>query len=165
MRKVVKTINQVKNPIGIISKVATTVADGIQGIAQDNNACFINNNLKELREIYNYELDEVFIGWKHLSEIGSEIKSAFIFILPEFITQKNLTFASIYVSGKYLNEEIFIEYGPYKDNGKGPTYCHYYYKYSGGMRFSKITFNYWANNIVDDYIQLTIFEIWQLVNY
>jgi hypothetical protein len=61
MRKVVKTINQVKNPIGIISKVATTVADGIQGIAQDNKTCFINNNLKELREIYNYELDEVFI--------------------------------------------------------------------------------------------------------
>jgi hypothetical protein len=51
-------------------------------------------------------------------------------------------------------KRFLLNIEPYKDNGKGPTYCHYYYKYSGGMRFSKTTFNYWANNIVDDYIKV-----------
>ena len=50
--------------------------------------------------------------------IGSNIKSAFVFLLPEFITQKNINSASIYVSGEYKNQEIFIEYGPYTGNGK-----------------------------------------------
>ena len=154
MRKVLKQVNNPLNVFKGVSKIATTVSDGIQGLAQDYNSFFVNNNYKELNEIYNYKLDEVFIGWKHLSEIGSNIKSAFVFLLPEFITQKNINFASIYVSGEYKNQEIFIEYGPYTGNGKGPTYCHYYYKNAGGMRFSKTTFNYWANNIVDDYIKV-----------
>ena len=51
-------------------------------------------------------------------------------------------------------KRFLLNIEPYKDNGKGPTYCHYYYKYAGGMRFSKTTFNYWANNIVDDYIKV-----------
>ena len=62
--------------------------------------------------------------------------------------------ASIYVSGKYKNQEIFIEFGPYTRCGKGDTYCHYYYNNGGELRFSKTTFNYWRYNIVDDYIKV-----------
>ena len=67
MRKVLKVVNKVSNPLNAITNVATTVSDGIQGLAQDYNSFFVNNNYKELNEIYNYKLDEVFIGWKHLS--------------------------------------------------------------------------------------------------
>ena len=62
--------------------------------------------------------------------------------------------ASIYVSEKYKNQEIFIEFGPYTRCGKEDTYCHYYHNNGGGLRFSKTTFNYWRYNIVDDYIKV-----------
>ena len=63
--------------------------------------------------------------------------------------------ASIFISGQYRDQEIFIEFGPYTSTRKGPTYCHYYYKNAGSLRFSKTTFQYWKNNIVDDYIKLS----------
>lgn len=110
---------------------------------------------KELREIYNYVIDELFIGWKHISNISSNVKSSLVFFLPEFISEKNLNDASIFISGLYRDQEIFIEFGPFSGTGKGPTYYHYYYKNLGGLRISKTTFQYWKNNIVDDYIQVS----------
>ena len=152
-----KVVHSITNPFRIINasvSIGTKISDGVQGLVQDFDNFYKNNNLQEFREILNYKLDEVFIGWKHISKI-SDIKSAFTFVLPEAIVEKNLNEASIYVSGEYKNQEIFIEFGPYTSYGKGPTYCHYYYKNAGGLRFSKTTFNYWSNNIVDDYIKVS----------
>ena len=156
MKKVVRSITN--NPFRIINAgvyIGTKISDGVQGLVQNYNNFYENNNLQEFREILNYKLDEVFIGWKHISEKGSDIKSAFAFVLPEAIVEKNLNQASIYVSGEYKGQEIFIEFGPYTSYGKGPTYCHYYYKNAGGLRFSKTTFDYWSYNIVDDYIKVS----------
>ena len=130
------------------------IFDGIQGLVANYNSFYENQNYKEKREIFNYYLDEVFIGWKHDFDTVSKVKSNFVFVVPEFIAEKNMNDASIYVSGKYKNQEIFIEFGPYTRCGKGNTYCHYYYNNGGGLRFSKTTFNYWRNNIVDDYIKV-----------
>ena len=152
-----KVVHSITNPFRIINasvSIGTKISDGVQGLVQDFDNFYKNNNLQEFREILNYKLDEVFIGWKHISKI-SDIKNAFTGVLPESIVEKNLNEASIYVSGEYKNQEIFIEFGPYTNNGKGPTYCHYYYKNAGGLRFSKTTFNYWSNNIVDDYIKVS----------
>jgi len=130
--------------------------DGIMGIVISIDGPFFENkNKEELREIYSYEIDELFVGWKHISNIASNIKGSMVFLLPEFISEKNLNEASIYISGKYRDEEIFIEFGPFTGGGKGPNYCHYYYKNLGGLRISKTTFQYWKNNIVDDYIKLS----------
>lgn len=158
MKKIIKAQKKLINPTdvaSVIASAATKISDGIQGLVQDDYDSFYKNkNFKEKREIYDYKLDEVYIGWKHTFETISEVKSNFVFILPEFITEKNMNDASIFVSGEYKNQEIFIEFGPYTGNGKGNTYCHYYYNNGGGLRFSKTTFNYWKNNIVDDYIQV-----------
>ena len=48
-----KKLNNPLNVFKVVSKVATTVSDGIQGLAQDYNSFFVNNNYKELNEIYN----------------------------------------------------------------------------------------------------------------
>ena len=129
-------------------------SDGIQGLVANYNSFYENQNYKERREIFNYYLDEVFIGWKHDFDTVSEVKRGFVFVVPEFIAEKNMNKASIFVSGQYKNQEIFIEFGPYTGCGKGNTNCHYYYNDGGGLRFSKTTFNYWRNNIVDDYIKV-----------
>ena len=158
MKQVIKTVKQIKSPLDIgdlFFNAATKISDGIQGLVEANyNSFYENQNYKEKREIYNYYLDEVFIGWKHDFETVSEVKSGFVFVIPDFIAEKNMNKASIFVSGQYKNQEIFIEFGPYTGYGKGNTYCHYYYSYGGGLRFSKTTFNYWRYNIVDDYIKV-----------
>ena len=150
---------KVVRQIGIaehIINLETKVADGIMGaLITIDDPIYENKNKKELREIYNYVIDEFFVGWKHISDIASNVKSSFAFVLPEFITEKNLNDASIFISGKYRDQEIFIEFGPFTGTGKGSTYCHYYYKNLGGLRLSKTTFQYWKNNIVDDYIKLS----------
>ena len=153
--KVVKHVNRLNVAEQFIN-LETKMIDGIMGKLIDNDGSFYENEDKdELAEIYDYDIDEFFVGWKHFSNIASDVKSAFTFVLPEFIAEKNLNEASIYISGKYRDQEIFIEFGPYTDTGKGPNYCHYYYKNLGGLRFSKTTFQYWKNNIVDDYIKLS----------
>ena len=150
--KVIRKINIIEN----IVNLETKAADGIMGkLISIDGPIYENKNKKELREIYNYVIDELFVGWKHISNIASDVKSAMVFLLPEFISEKNLNEASIFISGKYRDQEIFIEFGPYTGTGKGPNYCHYYYKNLGGLRISKTTFQYWKNNIVDDYIKLS----------
>lgn len=150
--KVVRQINFLEQ----ILNLETKAIDGIMGsIISIDGPFYENKNKEELKEIYNYAIDKLFVGWKHISNIVSDVKSAMVFVLPEFITEKNLNEASIYITGKYRNQEIFIEFGPFTGTGKGPNYCHYYHKNLGGLRLSKTTFQYWKNNIVDDYIKLS----------
>ena len=112
-------------------------------------------------KVIRYDMSQMFEKYPQLEELRRNRKlfesghldlTGFAVIWNE---ELDFDATSIYVSGKYKNQEIFIEFGPYTNNGKGPTYCHYYYKNAGGLRFSKTTFNYWSNNIVDDYIKVS----------
>ena len=143
------------NAIEVGTNLGIKMGEGIAGLIGVDGPIYRNKNLDELSEIYDYVIDDFYVGWKHISKAASEVKSAFVFLLPEFISEKNMNDASIFISGEYRDQEIFIEFGPYTGEGKGPTYCHYYYKNAGGLRFSKTTFQYWRNNIVDDYIKLS----------
>jgi hypothetical protein len=132
VKKILKIKKRMKiaRKINIAEKIInleTKAIDAIMGnIISFDGPFYENEKKKELREIYNYVIDELFIGWKHISNIASNVKSSLVFLLPEFISEKNLNDASIFISGLYRDQEIFIEFGPFSGTGKGPTYCHYY---------------------------------------
>jgi len=109
------------NAIKLGANLGVKIGEDLAGLIGVDGPIYRNNNLDELSEIYDYEIDDLYVGWKYFSKVASEVKSLFVFTLPEFISKKNFNDASIFISGKYRDQEIFIEFGPYTGKGKGLT--------------------------------------------
>ena len=101
---------KVVNAAELGTNIALKMSDDIIASFGVDGPIYKNQNLKELNEIYDYLINDFYVGWKHFSKMASEVKSAFVFVLPEFISEKNLKEASIFISGQHRNQEIFIEF-------------------------------------------------------